>query len=216
MFSVIILAAGQGSRMNLGYNKMFYEIEAGLSIIEKSVKSFLFHEMIDEIIVVCQLDEFDKMQEILNEYPVKLTSGGSQRYDSVWEGLKIVKNNYVLIHDGARCFISYEKIAKVIKATLENQATCLAMPANDTIHLVKQGYLSKTLDRQDVYLAQTPQGFRVDIIKEAYQKFFSSSKTLMVTDDAMLVNEFTDYQVLIVKSDSSNQKITNLEDIEND
>ncbi|MDL2211837.1 2-C-methyl-D-erythritol 4-phosphate cytidylyltransferase [Erysipelotrichaceae bacterium OttesenSCG-928-M19] len=214
MISVIILAAGQGSRMKLNYNKMFYEIEPNLTIIEKCLLPFSQHFLISEIIVVCNQEEEERIQNILADYKIKTTHGGHERYDSVINGLALVTNDYVLIHDGARCFISDALITKISQSTISYQAAILAVKAKDTIHIEKEGFLESTIERQHAYLAQTPQGFKTELIKEAYQIMKDNPKKYStITDDAMLVNTVLNQPIKIVESDYSNLKVTTIEDV---
>lgn len=212
--SAIILAAGQGKRMNLNYNKMLYKID-NETVLEKCLRPFLENNYIEEIIVVVSKDDKLQIEELLNNDNIKIVVGGKERYDSVYRGLQAVTTDYVLIHDGARCFITKELISKIVKATFEYKATCLAVKSKDTVHLIdKDYYLTNTLNREQAYLAQTPQGFKTTIIKEAYTKFYQDTRIVKyVTDDAMLVNELTHYNVKIIESDYSNIKITTPEDI---
>ncbi|MDF9867370.1 2-C-methyl-D-erythritol 4-phosphate cytidylyltransferase [Bacilli bacterium PM5-3] len=217
MISLIILAAGQGSRMNLGYNKMFYKID-GLTVIEKCIKAFYNHHDINEIIVVINKDDEQQIKTILADYSLKFVYGGNERYDSVYNGLVNVSNEYVLIHDGARCFISEKQINDIIAGTKKYNAACLAIKAKDTIHLMDEnGYICSTLNRDTTFLAQTPQGFKTNVIKDVYDKFQANKSALIsITDDAMLVNSLSDHKVKIIESDYSNIKVTTIEDVRHD
>ena len=216
-FSLILLAAGSGSRMNLGYNKMMHTID-GMTILEKCLKTFLNHNSIDEIIVVINKDDEQEIAKSLKGYPIKYTYGGNERYDSVYNGLQIVSNDYVLIHDGARCFINDKLINDIVEATIKYDAATLAVPAKDTIHLVDdESFIQTTVNRNRAYLAQTPQGFKTTLIKNIYDILYPNVEFFQnITDDAMLVHEIAEHKVRIVKSDYSNLKVTTVEDIRND
>lgn len=215
-FSVIILAAGRGTRMNLGYNKVFFQIEKNTTILEKSVKAFYSIKEISQIIVVVSEDDLYKAKEILKGYyNIQYVIGGAQRHESVFNGLNKVVHGYVLVHDAARCFIEQEQIEKIIEATINYRAATLALPIRDTIHLVDDdNMVVQTLDRDYAFLAQTPQGFETILLMEAYVKFNKSIDKLNITDDVMLVNSYTDKQVKVVESTSSNYKVTFKEDLE--
>lgn len=215
-FSVIILAAGRGTRMNLGYNKVFFQIEKNTTILEKSVKAFYSIKEISQIIVVVSEDDLYKAKEILKGYHnIQYVIGGAQRHESVFNGLNKVVHGYVLVHDAARCFIKKDAIDKLIKATLDNRAASLALPIRDTIHLVDDdNMVVQTIDRDYAYLAQTPQGFETIILMEAYTKYYQAIDQISITDDVMLVNTYTDIQVKLIESSASNYKVTFKEDSE--
>ena len=215
-FSLILLAAGKGSRMNLGYNKVFYQLKEGITILEKSLQAFYDNEYLAQIIIVVNKDDLKQAQEILKEYHnLKFVVGGEKRYDSVYAGLEEVKHEFVLIHDAARCFITKQQIEDIINMTIENLAATLAYPIRDTIHLVNDdNMVVETVDRDYAYLAQTPQGFLTTIILNAYQEFKQSITPINITDDVMIVNTYTNIQVKVVESNASNYKVTYSEDVE--
>lgn len=212
--SAIILAAGKGTRMNLGFNKMFLEID-GVTVIEHSVYEFAKIKEINQIIVVVNQEEIAEMRDILLNYDVQFCVGGNKRYQSVYQGLQHVDNEYVLVHDGARCFVSEDLIRKVIVA-LEagDNAVCLGVPSKDTIHYVdKNNYIAEIIYRQQLYVAQTPQGFKTSTILQAYEKFITSNKQIKMTDDAMLVKECTKEKVKIILGEYYNIKVTTPDDL---
>lgn len=215
-FSLIILAAGKGTRMNLGYNKIFYQLNEGITILEKSLKAFYDIDKIEQIIIVVSEKDKDQAKQLLKEYHnIQYVIGGEKRHDSVFAGLKEVRQSYVLIHDAARCFITREQIDNIINATIEHLAVTLAYPIKDTIHLVNDdNMVIETVDRDYAYLAQTPQGFLTPIIIEAYHNFNQSVNPINITDDVMIVNTYTDFQVKVIESNASNYKITFKEDLE--
>ncbi|MDR3214884.1 MAG: 2-C-methyl-D-erythritol 4-phosphate cytidylyltransferase [Bacilli bacterium] len=212
-YSAIILAAGQGKRMNLGFNKMFHIINHK-TIIEHSVNTFNKINDINQLIIVVNENELTQMKTILKDYPVEFVLGGQERFQSVYNALEQVNNDYVLIHDGARCFVSIDLIERIINGFGSNEeALCLGVMSKDTIHyLDDNNYLSKTIDRRHLYLAQTPQGFKTKLLKEAYQNYFNSNTNMSITDDAMLVKEFTNTKVKIIESEYYNKKITTSDD----
>ena len=108
MYSAIILCAGSGKRTGLGYNKMFYQLQ-GETVYEKTVNVFLHDKRCEEIIIVCKKEEQSHFKKLLNKKCMKFVEGGKERQDSVYEGLKHVTSDYVMIHDGARPFVKKEK-----------------------------------------------------------------------------------------------------------
>ncbi|MDR1781844.1 MAG: 2-C-methyl-D-erythritol 4-phosphate cytidylyltransferase [Bacilli bacterium] len=212
--SAIILAAGKGTRMNLGFNKMFLEVD-GVTIIEHSVYEFSKIKEINQIIVVVNQEELTQMQDILRNYHVQFCIGGNKRYQSVYQGLQHVDNEYVLIHDGARCYVSEDLINRVMTSLKDgNNAVCLGVPSKDTIHYVDENnYINKIIDRNQLYIAQTPQGFKTSTILKAYDNFLNSNKRIKMTDDAMIVKECTKEAVKIVQGEYYNIKVTTQDDI---
>lgn len=201
-YDAIIVASGKGSRLSLGYNKVFYKYEDGQTILDKACALFIEDDDCKNIIVVTNEEEF----HLVNHNPkLILVRGGKMRKDSVYEGLKVVKSPYVLIHDGARPKLEVEDLDKLKSSLIENDAAILAVKAKETIKLVIDSYISETIDRNKVYLAQTPQGFRYEIIKNAYDKAIDSE--IEFTDDASIA-EYVGIKVKIVEGSYSNNKIT--------
>lgn len=210
--SAIILAAGIGSRMKLGYNKMLYKIDTK-TIIEKTVDTFLNNDKIDQIVLVVNPEEITTMQTMFNNERISIVSGGEERYLSVYNGLHHIFNDYVLIHDGARCYLSDELLNTIINATIVNDAVSLGVPSKDTVHICdNDGNVIDTLDRNHTYIAQTPQGFKLSLILQAYNELFKANDTTP-TDDVMIVNKYTDTTIKMIDSSYNNIKITTLEDL---
>lgn len=211
MFDVIILAAGKGSRADLGYNKVLFKIDND-TIIEKSIKVFLSMEKINNIYVVINPDEYDIMAKLLNKYNVILVNGSTERYLSVNCGLKKVTNKYVLIHDGARCNVSEKYIYKLMEEVQHSDAAFLGVKVKDTIHIIEDGNIL-TPERNNTYLAQTPQGFKSTLIKEAYRLLLQAKDT-NVTDDVMILKRYLNINSSVILSDYTNIKYTTPEDFQ--
>ena len=173
---------------------------------------------------MCRLgDEEYIRKDFVEKYNLQKVSaivhGGEERFDSVFEGIKACGNtDYVLIHDGARPYISKDIIENNISGVLEYNAVVTAVASTDTIKIANSDKTVKnTPDRSTCYSIQTPQSFRIDIIKEAFTKFYEAKKqgrlSVSITDDSMLVEEFTDYPVRIIDGEYTNIKITNPSDI---
>lgn len=206
-YDVVIVASGSGSRINLGYNKVFYRFDDGETILDKATKLFIHDEDCKNIIVVTNQENF---QNVTTNSKLVVTRGGNLRKDSVFEGLKLVKSEYVLVHDGARPYLSKECLEDLKKALDENDAAILAVKAKDTIKLVSDHMIEKTLDRNTIYLAQTPQGARSNILFKAYQKAIDSN--IEFTDEASIL-EYFNIKVKVVDGSYSNNKITFKEDL---
>ena len=219
--TAIVLAAGSGSRMKSKTKKQFMEIK-GKPVIWYSLFEFE-KSRVDEIILVTGKEDIDYCKkEIVEKYNLKkiknVVAGGSERYESVYNGLKEVTGNIVLIHDGARPLINNEIIERSIEGTIKSDACVVGVPVKDTIKRAnKEGYIIDTPNRSE-WITQTPQSFKTDLVKMAYKKMKEElekgNTTLNITDDAMVVEEFTTNQVRFVQGDYKNIKVTTPEDID--
>ena len=207
-YSCVICAAGSGSRMNLGYNKVFYPISDDKTVLDLTISVFDQDEDCDEIIVVTQKENFER---VFSSSKLKLTEGSSTRSLSVFEGLKLVSNEIVMIHDGARPYVTLKNLNDIKECLEEHDACLLAVPCVDTIKVVDGTTVVQTPKRATLWNAQTPQAFKTELIKGAYQKSFDLN--IEVSDDASCVELCTEVPVHIVKGDYQNIKITNPEDL---
>lgn len=220
--TAIVLAAGSGSRMKSKTKKQFMEIK-GKPVIWYSLFEFE-KSRVDEIILVTGKEDIDYCKkEIIEKYNLKkiknVVAGGSERYESVYNGLKEVTGNIVLIHDGARPLINNEIIERSIEGTIKSDACVVGVPVKDTIKRAnKEGYIIDTPNRSELWITQTPQSFKTDLVKMAYKKMKEElekgNTNLNITDDAMVVEEFTTNQVRFVQGDYKNIKVTTPEDID--
>ena len=208
MYSAIILCAGSGKRTGLGYNKMFYQLQ-GETVYEKTVNVFLHDKRCEEIIIVCKKEEQSHFKKLLNKKCMKFVEGGKERQDSVYEGLKHVTSDYVMIHDGARPFVKKDLLDRLVVGMEEHKAVLAMVPCKDTIKRVKDGKVVETLIRSELMQAQTPQAFEYNLIKKAYESLKEGD---IVTDDAS-VAEKAGYDVYIVEGGYDNIKITTPEDL---
>lgn len=215
MNSVIILAGGKGKRMNAEVSKQFILIKEK-PIIYYTIKRFMNNSNINEIILVLPKDEIEYFKkDILDKYSLKIdciVEGGSERQDSVYNGLKAVKKKgIVLIHDGARPFVSDEIINNGIKYASIYGASAPGVMPKDTIKIKDDNSFSKnTPNRSDLVAIQTPQVFKYDMILECHERI-KNNKTI-VTDDTMVV-ELYNNKVYIYEGDYKNIKITTPEDL---
>ena len=211
--TAIVLAAGSGSRMKSKTKKQFMEIK-GKPVIWYSLFEFE-KSRVDEIILVTGKEDIDYCKkEIVEKYNLKkiknVVAGGSERYESVYNGLKEVTGNIVLIN---------EIIERSIEGTIKSDACVVGVPVKDTIKRAnKEGYIIDTPNRSELWITQTPQSFKTDLVKMAYKKMKEElekgNTTLNITDDAMVVEEFTTNQVRFVQGDYKNIKVTTPEDID--
>ncbi|MDF2879366.1 MAG: 2-C-methyl-D-erythritol 4-phosphate cytidylyltransferase [Clostridia bacterium] len=226
--AAIILAAGSGKRMESNVPKQYLEM-GGKPILYYSLKAFE-ESSIDEIILVVGEGEGEYCRkEIIEKYQFlkvnKIVTGGKERYNSVYNGLKASSCDvsYVLIHDGARPFITIETIEEIIKSLSLHKACVVGVPVKDTIKLVNtNGNIENTPDRNKLWAVQTPQAFSYELIKKAYDiimkeleedKIESKKQRLNITDDAMILEYTLKTSVRMIKGDYKNIKITTPEDI---
>ncbi|WP_058991526.1 2-C-methyl-D-erythritol 4-phosphate cytidylyltransferase [Sarcina ventriculi] len=211
----IILAGGKGKRMGANISKQFIEIN-GKPIIYYTIKSFELCEGIDEIVLVLPKDEISYFKNnIMNKFDFNISSiieGGKERQDSVYNALKSIQDcEVVLIHDGARPFVSKKIIEDGIKKAKEYGAAAPGVVPKDTIKIRdNNGFSIKTLKRDELVAIQTPQCFDFNIIKKCHEEI--KKKNIQVTDDTMVVEMFGN-KVLIYDGDYKNIKITTKEDL---
>jgi 2-C-methyl-D-erythritol 4-phosphate cytidylyltransferase len=213
-YQVVIPAAGQGKRMNAGKNKQFIELEQ-VPIIIHTLKVFQKHTMCSGIILVINDQEKEDFQKLLEKYDVTkikaIVSGGSERQYSVYNGLHAVdKGELVLVHDGARPFISHNRIEDLVEKAYETGAATLAVPVKDTIKRVENGEVIETVERSTLWSVQTPQAFKLELILAAHQH--ANQESYLGTDDASLI-ERIGKPVSIILGDYTNIKLTTPDDL---
>lgn len=221
--AAVCLAAGQGKRMESNVQKQYLLIH-GKPVLYYALKAFQ-DSPVDEIVLVVGAGEEEYCQkEIVDKYgftKVKaIAVGGKERYHSVFSGLQMVKEaDYVLIHDGARPFLTQEIIERCIEGAKEYRACVAGMPVKDTIKLADtEGNIESTPERSKVWMIQTPQAFEYSLIKEAYTTLIEQENkgiktSIPVTDDAMVVEYFLKQKVHLVYGSYENIKITTPEDM---
>ncbi|HBR03727.1 MAG TPA: 2-C-methyl-D-erythritol 4-phosphate cytidylyltransferase [Ruminiclostridium sp.] len=212
----IIVAAGRGNRMGLGYNKVLASL-SGRPVIEWTIKHFADSGLIKNLVLVISPEDEDIMGRICAPFTdrMKLTLafGGEDRQDSVYQGLKALHEEIglVLIHDGARPFIDRELILRSIENAQKYGAACAGMPVKDTIKMVDMGnFICSTPERGLLWSAQTPQAFKKEIILESYDRAYQEG--IRSTDDAGLA-EAAGFQVIMFEGSYKNIKLTSAEDL---
>ena len=216
--TAIVLAAGSGKRMNSKVHKQYLLLK-GKPVLYYSLKAFE-DSQIDDIILVVGAGEIEFCRkEIVEQFGFRkvraIVEGGKERYHSVYEGLKVAGGtDYVLIHDGARPFVSQSIIERTIAAVCEYKACVVGMPVKDTIKIVDENVFAKeTPNRSDVWMVQTPQAFSYPLIYDAYTGMLAQEDSA-ITDDAMVVERMTDYKVKLIEGSYQNIKITTPEDLD--
>ena len=216
--TAIVLAAGQGKRMHSKIQKQFMELN-GMPVLCYSLHCFQESPLIRDIILVTG-EEYVSWckEEIVEKYGFTkvsaVVSGGKERYDSVYKGLRACKDTeYVLIHDGARPFIDHEIIERGLMAAAQTGASVVGMPSKDTVKIADvEGNVSETPDRSSVWIVQTPQIFRYPLIYDAYTSILKKEMT-GITDDAMVAEHETGVKIRFSEGSYRNIKITTPEDL---
>lgn len=213
---VIIPAAGFGKRMQNDINKQFIMLEE-MPILAHTINAFESSPLIDEIIVVCAKNEIEICKrEILEKYGfskvVDVVAGGETRQESVYNGLKHLNEDIenVLIHDGARPFISDEIIQRIIDCMETEAAVIVGVKEKNTIKKVVDGYVEETIPRENVWEIQTPQAFKKKLILDSYENNYAELGYF--TDDSSIA-EASGNRIKIVEGDYFNIKITTPEDL---
>ena len=214
--SAVIVAAGSSTRMDNGVDKLSAVIE-GRTLLAWTISRFEAVSAIDEIILVVRTDSLDYIRdEVVGNEGFKkvkaIVPGGDERQNSTENGLNATSEDaqIVLIHDGARPLVRAEEIDSVIQSAMQNGAALLAVRCKETVKEVMDNKVAKTLPRDTIWLAQTPQGFRKDIILDALKS--ARDEDFIGTDEASLV-ERMGVDVSIVEGRSDNLKVTFPEDV---
>lgn len=210
MYSAIVLCAGAGKRTGLEYNKMLYSFK-GKTVYEMTLEHFVNDERCKQIVVVTKEEEREDFVNLIHDERIVFVNGGKERQDSVFAGLQVVNQPYVLIHDGARPYVKDEHITLLLDCLKTHKGCLLMVPCKDTIKEVRDGRVVKTLERSSLMQAQTPQAFEYELIYNAYKKGIESH--YQATDDAQMVETFSDEDVYVVVGDYENKKITTPEDL---
>jgi 2-C-methyl-D-erythritol 4-phosphate cytidylyltransferase len=216
MVGAIIVGAGEGKRMSGRGRKQFVKI-GGRPIFAYTLEVFESSESVDHIVMVVPRESVDfAREEIVEELGFKkvhaVVYGGETRQESVFNGLKALKDKtkWVLIHDAVRPLVTSTLIQRVLDAAHKSGAAITAVPARDTVKQVESGQIVGTLDRRLLWLSQTPQCFKYDVIMEAHRK--AAGDRLDATDDASLVEKYGT-KVSVAVGSYSNLKVTSPEDM---
>jgi 2-C-methyl-D-erythritol 4-phosphate cytidylyltransferase len=211
MNSAILVAAGKGTRMGAGMDKLFLEV-AGRPVVAHTWQRFDDAKCITEIILVVRDDQARRFKELASKFcfqkPFRIVTGGAERQDSVWNGLEALSPvaEVVAIHDAARPCVSGELIEATVKHAEESGAAVAAQPVTDTIKESADGRLiERTLDRSKLWAVQTPQTFRVEVIRRALTEV--RRRKLIFTDDTAAC-ELIGQPVRLVSRVAPNPKVT--------
>jgi 2-C-methyl-D-erythritol 4-phosphate cytidylyltransferase len=211
---VILVAAGRGERMGADQPKAFVPV-AGQPMLLLAARAFDAAPSLDGIVAVVPADRIADAREILGGLRAlrDVVAGGDSRQDSVQRGLEALPPGFdgvVLVHDAARPLVEVELIESVIRATIEHDAAIPVLDLVDTVKRLRDDRVVETLDRSELGAAQTPQGFRVALLRRAYDKAFRDD--VVLTDEAMALERLGE-PVVAVKGSARNRKLTTPEDL---
>ncbi|MBI2557784.1 2-C-methyl-D-erythritol 4-phosphate cytidylyltransferase [Candidatus Woesearchaeota archaeon] len=213
----IIVAAGKGKRMKANANKIFLPL-LSKPMIYYAIKNFQDCRLIDEIIVVTQKKYIKKINDIKAKYNLnkikKIIEGGKERQDSVYNGLISLKNakddDIVIVHNGSNSLVRENEIVECINAARKYGAAVAGFKLKDTIKIIKDNFVEKTIDRTNIHQVQTPQAVKYGLFVKAFKN--AKEKGLKVTDDVSLV-EALGMKVRIVPCSYENIKVTTKDDL---
>lgn len=212
--SVIVPAAGSSQRMG-GVNKLYMPL-GGIPVLARTLLAVESAPCVDEIIVVTQSDEIERVAELCQKYAIekvtKIVCGGATRTESVYNGTFEVSKSadIIAVHDGARPLVTTSIIEEAVAAAIKYNASAPAVPVKDTVKAARGGIVTSTPDRSTLYAVQTPQVFNASIFKAAMEN--ARKKGLELSDDCMAV-EAIDVKVRLTTGSYDNIKITTPEDI---
>ena len=217
--TALIVAAGRGVRA-AGRKPMIpkqYLSLGGVPMLSRAIAAFAGHPSVDDVIVVIQPEDSGLYEAASQSFSSRLrppVAGGAERQDSVRSGLEALAANppdRVLIHDAARPFVDPSLIARVISSLDNHEAALPCVPVTDTLTMAKDGRVTGTLPRDELWRAQTPQGFRFDAILAAHRAA-AKEECATFTDDAGIAQWFG-LDVALVEGSETNRKLTSAEDI---
>jgi len=214
--TAIIAAGGSGTRVGGSAPKQFLRLGDGRTILERSVSAFASHERVSDIVLALPPDATFEFADSPADGKLRTVRGGARRQDSVANAFDAIAalTDIVLVHDAARPFVSADVISRAIDAAVEHGAAIVALPVSDTVKQVTmeggRRVIAGTIPRESIYLAQTPQAFRRDVLAAAVAVGRDGAHA---TDEAALA-ELAGFAVHIVEGDADNVKITTAFDLE--
>jgi len=214
--AAIICAAGKSSRFGGNRKKPFVDV-VGRAAFLRSVELFADRDDVKQILLAICADDEElvrvKWGDTLSFYGVTICFGGDERFDTVANALEFVKDDIelVAVHDAVRCCLSKKWLDEVLTLAAKTGAAMLACPVSATIKKVENLTVTETVDRTNLYEAQTPQVFETNLLKKAYTNLKNVDKS-KINDDSQLVEALGE-KVSVVETDSSNIKITKKSDI---
>jgi 2-C-methyl-D-erythritol 4-phosphate cytidylyltransferase len=213
-YQVIIPAAGQGKRMGVGKNKLLLELN-GIPLFIHTIRVFEMDEECESIVLAIHPNDEVEFKILLENHKITkvthIVSGGKERQHSIYNALKTVSGNgVILVHDAARPFVKKEHIHRLMETAEKYGAAILGVPAKDTMKKVQDGKVVETVERTSLWAVQTPQAFRMSILLEANE--LAEKENFVGTDDASLVERLS-VPIKMVQGDYDNIKLTTPEDL---
>jgi 2-C-methyl-D-erythritol 4-phosphate cytidylyltransferase len=206
--TAIIVAAGTGSRFKSDTPKQFLDL-AGKPVIVRTLERFQHAESIDSIVLVLSGDRIDESDFAFSKL-VKVVAGGATRAESVLNGLNAAADaDIVAVHDGARPLVTTDEIDRTVAKAKEMGAACLVAPVTDTIKSIRGNEISGTLDRNKLRRALTPQAFKIEVLRRAFEMGEADEDA---TDECFLVEKLG-HPIAFVEGSARNFKITNPDDL---
>jgi len=208
-FGLILACGGKGKRLKEDVDKAFVKV-AQLPLFYYSYRVFEGQRNISKIIIVARKKYFSLVKRYIKDERVIIKEGGSQRKVSVYNGLVSLDKDidYVIIHDGARPFVDARMVNRLMKLVVRFKAVIFGLRAKDALKIVRGGFVERTINRENLYIIQTPQAFERNLLLKAYHRF----EELFVWDDAQLI-EFMGKPVKVIDGSIFNIKITYPEDL---
>jgi 2-C-methyl-D-erythritol 4-phosphate cytidylyltransferase len=210
----ILVAAGRGERMGASRPKAFLSL-AGQTLLERSARALGAAPSVSALVAVVPADDIEEARELCEALakPCEVVPGGERRQDSVRAGLGALPRGFdgvVLVHDAARPLVPVALVEAIVQAARDHGAAIPVLPLADTIKRIGDGRVAATVDRDQLAAAQTPQGFRLDVLVRAYQQAFAEG--VLVTDESMAV-ERLGLAVACVPGSPRNRKLTTPDDL---
>ena len=213
-FAAVLPAGGLGKRMGGNIPKQLMLL-GGKPVYRYCLETFLKMDEIAEVVMAVPADWKDHFEKDFSHPKLKIVVGGAERWQSVENGVNALTSGaeYALVHDVARPFISEEIIRNVCETLITKGSCLVAKPAVDTIKIAKDGKVENTIDRNTVWLAQTPQAASIALLKKLYARIAAEPLNFTPTDEASILEYFGE-NVYIVKGNAANDKLTTPEDFE--
>lgn len=209
--SAVVLAAGRGTRFGGEESKVWAPL-AGRPLLVHALEAFARTNAVDEIVVVVRPGDEARAASVVRGFPLptRVVTGGERRLDSARAGVSAARGEVVLIHDAARPLASPDLIRRVLAAARQHEAAAPVVPVADTVRYARKGFLAETVDRSELVLIQTPQGFRRELLVAGYGE--ADRRGLDLSDDAAAVL-LLGRLVAAVPGDPANLKVTRREDL---
>ena len=209
-YECILLAAGEGQRAALGYNKVLYKINGKKELVLYSLEYFMKDKNCKKIVLVINKNDRLYFKNMIRDDKVSFAIGGSTRGDSVEAGLKLIDSEYVIVHDGARPLVYVEDIRNLCNAAEETGGATLATKVYNTTCRIKDGYVDEYFSRHTLASVITPQCYNTAFLMKAYEE--ANKEGISFTDDSSLFNKYSN-QVKIVWTQNVSIKATTIYDI---